>query len=133
MIMYSAFHVSSRYDGCTSVTRMWSTLGRLEICLVVLGLAIFGACEVYVQRGFLMDNPVTIEHAALLMEYCLFHQFCNDVADQDVALLNTRGFVRRHTDAVIHRVFEISAGLTGQGDRVQPYFLRSRYTAKHIR
>jgi hypothetical protein len=53
------------------------------------------------------------------MKYGLLRQFGNDVADQDVAFLNTRGVIRGHTDTVINRVLELSPRATGQCDRVQ--------------
>jgi hypothetical protein len=57
------------------------------------------------------------------MKDLLFHQFCNGVAYQDVALLDARCFVGRRTNAVIHRVLERPARRARQPDSVQSHLL----------
>ncbi len=51
----------------------------------------------------LIDDPVTIRNAARFTEYRLFHQFRNNVPNQNVTFLNPRSFVTGNADELISR------------------------------
>jgi len=53
----------------------------------------------------------------------LLDNFGENVAEQDVALLNARGNVRRHAQTKINNGIEFAAGAAGEGGRVQAHFL----------